>query len=111
MAFILWLVLTLLLLAGSWALNAYLGASRQPARPRLEARVTLLENLSDDLDKRLEYLTSEIKSVRGRQYASEKRSKDEPPSEGDRDIMDPPTQPSARSFIPTAHLSRRFKGG
>lgn len=104
-------VLTLLLFAAILAVRSYQRASREPARPRLEARVTTLENVADDLDKRVEYLSSEIKSVRGRQYASEKRSKDDNEEGGAESPGADAIAPNVRSYIPTAHLSRRFKGG
>lgn len=111
MLIVLAVVLTLLLFAAILAVRSYERASRQPARPRLEARVTLLENLSDDLDKRVEYLSSEIKSVRGRQFASEKRRDQDEQEVGDQPQAEVQRNGPARPFIPTAHLSRRFKGG
>lgn len=110
MLIILAVVLTLLLFAAFLAVRGYLRATREPPRPRLEARVTLLENLSDDLDKRLEYLTTEMKSVRGRQFAMEKhkhRDVDEPVEENPNNTN---TSPVPRAYVPTAHLARRFKG-
>jgi hypothetical protein len=101
---------TFWLLTIIWAVRSFRRASREPARPRVEARVTTLENVTDDLDKRVEYLASEVKSIRGRQYASEKRSKDDvPPTNGEESSAEQ-QQPPARSYLPTAHLSRRFRG-
>ena len=88
---------------------AWLGRLLTPAdppRPRLESRVTTLENLVDDLDSRLEYLSSELKKVRGRQFALEKRDQDgtEPTIDAEPAVDQPRPTP------PTAHLARRFRG-
>lgn len=50
----------------------------EPPKPRLEARLTQLENQLDDIDARLDYLAGELKKIRGRQFALEKRSQDSP---------------------------------
>lgn len=70
---------------------------------RAEARLTLLENRFDDIDSRLEYLTTEIKKVRGRQFAFERAAA------GDEE--DPaPAPPAVGNNYSTAHLARRFRG-
>lgn len=50
----------------------------EPPKPRVEARLTQLENQLDDIDARLDYLAGELKKVRGRQFALEKRAQDAP---------------------------------
>ena len=110
------MLIALLVLVTLWLLTTFAvglrlwRASRQPPRPRVEARLTTLENVADDLDKRVEYLASEIKSVRGRQYAKEKRSQDDvEPTNGNESSAEDQA-PAPRPYIPTAHLSRRFRG-
>jgi hypothetical protein len=82
----------------------------EPPQPRLSSRVTALENHFDDLESRVEYLAAELKSVRGRQYAQKKSLQDatgETIDEG----SSPESQPQQpRPYVPTAHLSRRFRG-
>lgn len=89
-----------------WLKRAF--APSEPPRPRLEARFTLLENRSDDFESRLDYLASELKKVRGRQFALEKRAQDDPgPTIDER----ADTELVPRGYSPTAHLARRFKQG
>lgn len=83
---------------------------REPEQPRLSARVTLLENRSDDLESRLEYVASELKSVRGRQFALEKRRQDDAGATIDDESVSQQPPSSAGNYFPTAHLSRRFRG-
>lgn len=83
----------------------------EPSQPRLSSRVTALENLTDDFDSRIDYLSAELKSLRGRQYASEKRAKDDPgPTNGAEPSPGELHSTNARGYVPTAHLARRFKG-
>ena len=83
----------------------------EPNPPRLSARVTQLENLSEDLESRIDYLASELKKVRGRQFALEKRSQDDSGETIDEraDAEGLPSRPS--QFPSTAHLARRFRTG
>ena len=86
--------------------------SAEPSRPRVEARLTELENHFDDIDSRLDYLTSELKKVRGRQFSLEKHRDDDPGTTIDEraSLEHMPVPPSPRSPFSSAHLSRRFKG-
>lgn len=83
----------------------------EPSRPRLEARLTQLENQYDDIDSRLDYIASELKKVRGRQFALEKRAQDGAGETNDGGASPVDQPPPARQYLPTAFLSRRFKGG
>lgn len=78
----------------------------EPPAPRLSARVTALENLCDDLDARVDYLTAEIKKVRGRQFSLEKRAKDAPEEANGEEPTQEPPPPQITS---TAHLARRLR--
>ena len=79
-----------------------------PEPPRLSARVTTLENLADDFDSRIAYLASELKKVRGRQYASEKRAQDDVQEANDERPV--PDDGPPRAYPSTAHLARRLRG-
>jgi hypothetical protein len=87
-----------------------------PAAPpqRLSARVATLENTVDELDSRVEYLGSELKKVRGRQFSFERQlaTPQEAPEEtnGSEETQEAAPQGPRRSFAPTAHLARRFRG-
>lgn len=83
----------------------------EPPTPRLSSRVTALENLGEDLESRIDYLASELKKVRGRQFALEKRAQDDPGEEIDeRASLESMPGPQPR-MTSTAHLARRFKQG
>ena len=92
---------------GADAGSFHLGRThRSPAPLRLAARTTSLENLCDDLDKRVDYLAAELKSVRGRQFALEKREQEPAgPANDEQPAVDQP-KPVAN----TAFLARRFRG-
>lgn len=78
----------------------------EPIQPRVGARLTLLENRCDDFDSRIEYLASELKKVRGRQFALEKSRQDgagEETEQGGVPQLPPPP-------LSTAHLAKRFRG-
>lgn len=82
----------------------------EPSRPRVEARLTQLENLMDDFDSRMDYVVSELKSLRGRLYSMKKSNQDDVGEAIDREADDEAVhRPPQRGFT-TAHLSRRFKG-
>jgi hypothetical protein len=83
----------------------------EPEPPRHGARITHLENLVEDLESRLEYVSSEMKKIRGRQFSFEKRLQDDPgetiDERADRELLpNPPTHNAS-----TAHLARRFRNG
>lgn len=90
-----------------WFSRIFTPSSPQPLR--LATRVTTLENLTDDFDSRLEYLASELKKIRGRQFAMEKRSQDEVQEAIDV-TPDNYVQVPPAPQMPTAHLARRFRG-
>ncbi len=87
-----------------------------PEQPRLSARVTELENQNEDLLSIVDFLRSEVKKIRGRQFALEKHAKDDVgptiDEQADEELVHRPGVPVRRSDNGgTAHLARRFKGG
>lgn len=81
-----------------------------PEPPRLSARVTTLENLADDFDSRIEYLASELKKVRGRQFAMQKRAQDDAGEAIEEQPYNNGQQQSPHVYTSTAHLARRLRG-
>jgi len=80
----------------------------EPQPIRLSLRVTALENRADDTDSRLEYLSSELRSLRGRVYNLKKSAQDDP---GETIDEQPAAEPAGRPVTSTAHLARRFRVG
>jgi hypothetical protein len=79
--------------------------------PAPSPRLVTVVNRVDDLEARLEYLSDELKALRGRVTGKERKARqpveDEPPAGGDGQPEEPaysrPAPPS------TAYLARRFK--
>jgi hypothetical protein len=72
----------------------------------LAARVGDLELAAELLDKKLEYLNSELKSVRGRVYAMKRGAQDAPESTIEQEEA---SEPAPRAVASTAYLSRRLR--
>lgn len=91
-----------------WAILTFRRAPKDPPQPRVEARVTDLENRYDDLDSRVDYLAHELKSVRGRQFAFEKKTS--VADDGEQEVGDRPQAERRNGPGGTSELARRMRG-
>lgn len=92
-----------------WLRRAFSPAA--PQSPRHGLRLTQLENLTEELESRIDFLATEIKKIRGRQFALEKRAQDDVGDEIDERAEREALPIAASRVTSTAHLARRFKGG
>lgn len=83
----------------------------QSSQPRLGLRLTEVENAVEELLSRMDQLAGELRRIRGRQFAMEKKTLQDDSGEtiDERPAPDD-VAPRARPVAPTAFLSRRFKG-